>query len=121
MDGPLLAEPGGQPLGVDLVQSGAITELGAHAGQDPAVDAASGRLLGTAQGSDVGGGGLAEGDLLGLIAAWVLVNTLPFGHVFHGKAFDPYPYTALNLVLPALAGIQAPIIIMSQNRAAARF
>jgi uncharacterized membrane protein len=41
-------------------------------------------------------------------------------HVAHGKAFDPYPYIALNLVLSTLAGIQAPIIMMSQNRAAAR-
>jgi len=57
---------------------------------------------------------------LGLILIWMLVNTLFIGHVLHGKAFDPYPYIALNLVLSALAGIQAPIIMMSQNRAAAR-
>lgn len=35
-------------------------------------------------------------------------------------AFDPYPFTFLNLVLSTLAAIQAPIIIMSQNRSAAR-
>jgi uncharacterized membrane protein len=57
---------------------------------------------------------------LGLILVWMLVNTLLIGHIVHGKAFDPYPYIALNLVLSALAGIQAPIIMMSQNRAAAR-
>jgi uncharacterized membrane protein len=57
---------------------------------------------------------------LGLILAWMLVNTLLIGDVMHGKAFDPYPYIALNLVLSGLAGIQAPIIMMSQNRAAAR-
>ena len=57
---------------------------------------------------------------LGLIFGWMLINTLIIGHLAHGKAFDPYPYIALNLVLSGLAGLQAPIIMMSQNRAAAR-
>lgn len=57
---------------------------------------------------------------LGLILGWMLVNTLLIGHVLHGSAFDPYPFIALNLVLSGLAGIQAPIIMMSQNRAATR-
>ena len=35
-------------------------------------------------------------------------------------AFDPYPYILLNLVLSMMAGIQAPIIMMSQNRQAQR-
>jgi uncharacterized membrane protein len=57
---------------------------------------------------------------LGIIAGWMVINTLLIGHLMHGKAFDPYPYIALNLLLSALAGLQAPIIMMSQNRAAAR-
>jgi uncharacterized membrane protein len=57
---------------------------------------------------------------LGMIAIWMVVNTLFLQHLLHHKAFDPYPYIALNLVLSGLAGIQAPIIMMSQNRAAAR-
>jgi uncharacterized membrane protein len=57
---------------------------------------------------------------LGLIAGWMIINTLIIREIVHGKAFDPYPYIALNLVLSALAGLQAPIIMMSQNRAAAR-
>jgi uncharacterized membrane protein len=57
---------------------------------------------------------------LGLIVGWMIVNTLLIGLIMHGKAFDPFPYIALNLVLSALAGLQAPIIMMSQNRAAAR-
>jgi uncharacterized membrane protein len=57
---------------------------------------------------------------LGLIAGWMIINTLIIGKVANGKAFDPYPYIALNLVLSGLAGLQAPIIMMSQNRAAAR-
>ncbi|MDA8292664.1 MAG: DUF1003 domain-containing protein [Actinomycetota bacterium] len=57
---------------------------------------------------------------LGLIVAWMALNTVLLQHVLHHRAFDPYPYIALNLVLSGLAGIQAPIIMMSQNRAAAR-
>ena len=57
---------------------------------------------------------------LGLILGWMIINTLLIGHVAHGKSFDPYPYIALNLVLSGLAGLQAPIIMMSQNRAAVR-
>jgi uncharacterized membrane protein len=57
---------------------------------------------------------------LGLIVGWMLINTLLISHVLGGKAFDPYPYIALNLVLSGLAGLQAPIIMMSQNRAASR-
>jgi uncharacterized membrane protein len=57
---------------------------------------------------------------LGLIIGWMIINTVVIEHLVHGKAFDPYPYIALNLVLSGLAGIQAPIIMMSQNRAATR-
>jgi uncharacterized membrane protein len=57
---------------------------------------------------------------LGLIAIWMIANTVIIQHVLNHRAFDPYPYIALNLVLSGLAGIQAPIIMMSQNRAAAR-
>jgi uncharacterized membrane protein len=42
------------------------------------------------------------------------------GIVTEGERFDPYPYILLNLVLSCLAAIQAPIIMMSQNRAAAK-
>ena len=37
-----------------------------------------------------------------------------------GLAFDPYPFIFLNLMLSTLAAVQAPIIMMSQNRAAAK-
>ncbi len=57
---------------------------------------------------------------LGVIAAWMILNTLIIARVAHGHQFDPYPYIALNLTLSAMAGLQAPIIMMSQNRAAAR-
>jgi uncharacterized membrane protein len=57
---------------------------------------------------------------LGLIFGWMIINVVIIQHLVHSKAFDPYPFIALNLVLSALAGLQAPIIMMSQNRAAAR-
>jgi uncharacterized membrane protein len=57
---------------------------------------------------------------IAVILVWMLINTVVIGDALHGKAFDPYPYIALNLLLSALAGLQAPIIMMSQNRAAAR-
>ncbi|MDS7597150.1 DUF1003 domain-containing protein [Agrobacterium tumefaciens] len=47
---------------------------------------------------------------------WAVVNTI----VLTTGAFDPYPFIFLNLLLSMLAAIQAPIIMMSQNRQAAR-
>ena len=46
------------------------------------------------------------------LIAWMLVNIF----VFVQKPFDPYPFILLNLILSCLAAIQAPIIMMSQNR-----
>ena len=51
--------------------------------------------------------------LVGLLM-WAFLNTEILGP--RHKAFDPYPYVFLNLVLSMLAAIQAPIIMMSQNR-----
>ncbi|WP_312588163.1 DUF1003 domain-containing protein [Comamonas terrigena] len=45
---------------------------------------------------------------------WMGLNTALL--VLRGHTFDPYPYILLNLVLSMLAAIQAPIILMSQNR-----
>lgn len=53
-----------------------------------------------------------------LLSAWVSVNSLLDSA--NGKAPDPYPFIFLNLVLSMLAAIQAPIIMMSQNRQAAK-
>ena len=47
------------------------------------------------------------------IGVWLSIN------VVMTKAFDPYPFILLNLVLSCLAALQAPIIMMSQNRQAA--
>jgi len=51
-----------------------------------------------------------------VLVGWVVVNsTMVAGH-----PFDPYPYILLNLVLSTLAALQAPVIMMSQNRQAAK-
>ena len=46
---------------------------------------------------------------------WIIINTYI---LIDGNAPDPFPYTLLNLVLSCIAAIQAPIIMMSQNREA---
>jgi len=51
---------------------------------------------------------------LGLLVAWVIVNTVILASI--GQPFDPYPFVFLNLILSMLAAIQAPVIMMSQNR-----
>ncbi|HSH71706.1 MAG TPA: DUF1003 domain-containing protein [Methylophilaceae bacterium] len=51
-----------------------------------------------------------------VLVVWVALNS--FILVNYNKAFDPYPYILLNLFLSMLASIQAPIILMSQNRQA---
>ena len=52
----------------------------------------------------------------GVLLIWIGVN----GAVLATRAFDPYPFILLNLILSCLAAVQAPIIMMSQNRAEAR-
>lgn len=50
------------------------------------------------------------------ILAWILINSL----VLLSNAYDPYPFILLNLILSCLASIQAPVIMMSQNRQEAK-
>ena len=47
----------------------------------------------------------------GVLIAWMVINGL-----LASRAFDPYPFILLNLVLSCVAAIQAPLIMMSQNR-----
>jgi uncharacterized membrane protein len=53
----------------------------------------------------------------GVLIFWIVFNSLSFTKVIH---FDESPFILLNLVLSFLAGFQAPIIMMSQNRQSAR-
>jgi len=51
-----------------------------------------------------------------VLLIWIAIN----GVVLATRAFDPYPFILLNLILSCLAAVQAPIIMMSQHRAEAR-
>ena len=58
---------------------------------------------------------------VGFLALWISFNTfvlVHYGRGENGAQFDPYPYILLNLMLSMTAALQAPIIMMSQNRAA---
>src|SRR5437867_770509 len=51
-----------------------------------------------------------------VLVIWIAIN----GVILATHAFDPFPFILLNLILSCLAAVQAPIIMMSQNRAEAR-
>lgn len=51
-----------------------------------------------------------------ILLSWIFINT----YLMIRKPFDPYPFILLNLILSCLAAIQAPVIMMSQNRQEAK-
>ena len=51
-----------------------------------------------------------------VLVVWIAFNAV----VLLNRGFDPYPFILLNLILSCLAALQAPIIMMSQNRAESR-
>ena len=56
----------------------------------------------------------------GFLITWMAINTFILAHLGQGESgaqWDPYPYILLNLMLSMTAALQAPIIMMSQNRA----
>jgi uncharacterized membrane protein len=53
---------------------------------------------------------------MGLLLLWIVLNSLALLR----KPFDPYPFILLNLVLSCVAAMQAPVIMMSQNRQEAK-
>ena len=55
---------------------------------------------------------------LGTLVAWAVLNSVVLA--WYSAAFDPYPYIFLNLMLSMLAALQAPVILMAQNRQATR-
>jgi len=66
--------------------------------------------------ADIGGSWTFILSFGGFLLLWVAVNSF----VLLGRPFDPYPFILLNLVLSCLAAIQAPVIMMSQNRQEAK-
>jgi uncharacterized membrane protein len=55
-----------------------------------------------------------------LLALWILANGLLIGRWLGAEPFDPYPFILLNLVLSFQAAYTGPVVMMSQNRQAAR-
>lgn len=55
-------------------------------------------------------------SFLVMLTVWMIVNA----YFLVSKPFDPYPFILLNLVLSCVAAIQAPVILMSQNRQSAK-
>ena len=66
--------------------------------------------------ADFGGSWIFIGIFALVMLSWMLLNS----YVLAARPFDPYPYILLNLVLSCLAAVQAPVIMMSQNRQEAR-
>jgi uncharacterized membrane protein len=61
--------------------------------------------------ADFGGSWTFIGSFFFVLFAWIALNSFALFH-----PYDPYPYILLNLVLSCLAAVQAPLILMSQNR-----
>jgi uncharacterized membrane protein len=68
--------------------------------------------------AEFGGSWTFIGLFLAALAGWVILNSYILAR--RGDAFDPYPYILLNLFLSMIAALQAPVIMMSQNRQAAK-
>jgi uncharacterized membrane protein len=98
---------------IDLIASEAPTHVAPRGRLDD-------RSFGQRLADQVAAVGGSWGFIIGFgvaLTVWMAWNI--FGK-FVGVAFDPYPFIFLNLMLSMLAAIQAPIIMMSQNRAAQR-
>ncbi|SHI90194.1 DUF1003 domain-containing protein [Flavobacterium terrae] len=62
--------------------------------------------------ADFGGSWTFILSFLFFLIAWIITNA----YFLLNKGFDPYPFILLNLILSCIAALQAPIIMMSQNR-----
>ena len=100
---------------IDLICAEAPAEVGAHLKLD---DRSFWERLADGVAAVGGSWGFIGGFGVFLLISAGL-NILILGR-YLGKPFDPYPFIFLNLLLSMLAAIQAPVIMMSQNRAAAK-
>ena len=66
--------------------------------------------------AEFGGSWVFISTFAAVLVGWIGINSVSF----LTRPFDPYPYILLNLVLSCLAAVQAPVIMMSQNRQEAR-
>jgi uncharacterized membrane protein len=62
--------------------------------------------------ADFGGSWTFIISFLLFIVVWIAANV----YILVNKGFDPYPFILLNLILSCIAALQAPVIMMSQNR-----
>ena len=86
-----------------------------HLGRAPASDRSFGERVAD-EVARFGGSWTFIGGFVFLLGLWVVANVW----LLRAHPFDPYPFTFLNLLLSMLAALQAPVIMMSQNRQAAR-
>lgn len=93
----------------------ARTHIARDTGKDYAAKASLGQRAADAVAA-FGGSWTFIGLFGATMFVWILLNSFVLLH--YDKTFDPYPYILLNLVLSMLAAIQAPVILMSQNRQA---
>ena len=100
---------------IDLICAEAPAEVGAHLKLD---DRTFWQRLADSVAA-VGGSWGFIGGFFVMLVIWVGLNVLILGR-YISHPFDPYPFIFLNLLLSMLAAIQAPVIMMSQNRAAAK-
>lgn len=89
--------------------------LSSNASDDFFADSTPGQRLADAI-ARIGGSWTFIISFLTFLVLWVILNAI----VLMSRAFDPYPFIFLNLILSMLAAIQAPIIMMSQNRQSER-
>jgi uncharacterized membrane protein len=97
---------------LERIASGQIENLDAQ--EEAALHATRGQVLADRVAAVGGSWGFIVGFMLVLLG-WMLINSRILED-FGLHAFDAYPYIFLNLMLSMLAAIQAPLIMMSQNR-----
>ncbi len=92
-----------------------------HVARNPSAEFADLMTFGQRLADKVAAVGGSWGFIIGFgtfILCWVVLNSYIL--IRSGKDFDPYPYILLNLFLSMIASIQAPVIMMSQNRQAVK-
>lgn len=89
------------------------THIARNVSEDLAADTTRGQRAADAV-ATFGGSWTFVGIFATVMLVWVALNAYLLAN--RGSTFDPYPYILLNLFLSMLAAIQAPIILMSQNR-----
>jgi len=110
----MLREEGGELSNLEQEVAASIAEHGTIS-SDVEEELDDTRTLGARMADGIasfGGSWVFITTFFAILMVWMLLNSV---HVLRAP-FDPYPFILLNLVLSCLAAVQAPIIMMSQNR-----